>query len=82
MNCVYLDLKKAFDKVPHKNLLWKLENFGGLKGALLKWMTDFLTDREMRTVIRGSKSRWREVTNKRSSTGLSAGASHVGDIYK
>ena len=53
-----MDLKKAFDKVPHKRLLWKLENVGGLKGGLLKWMEDFLSNREMRTVIKDQKSEW------------------------
>ena len=56
MYCIYLDLRKAFDKVPHKPLLWKLETIGGLKGRLLRWMDDFLKDREMRIVIKDKKS--------------------------
>ena len=62
-DCIYLDLEKAFDKVPHKRLLWKLENIGGLKGNLLNWMRDFLSSREMRTVIKGKLSGWRKVTS-------------------
>ena len=58
VDCVYLDLRKAFDKVPHKRLLWKLEHIGGLKGRLLCWMEDYLKDREMRTVIKNEKSNW------------------------
>ena len=63
VDTVYLDLRKAFDKVPHKSLIWKLEHSGGLKGTLLEWMKDYLQDREMRTVIRDSNSRWCEVTS-------------------
>ena len=63
VDCVYLDLKKAFDKVPHKRLKWKLSFRGGVGGKVLEWMEDFLDDRMMRTVIRGVKSEWREVTS-------------------
>ena len=63
VDAVYLDIKKAFDKVPHKRLLWKLEHIGGLKGKLLKWMGDYLKDREMRTVIRDNYSSWSGVTS-------------------
>ena len=38
---IYLDLKKAFDKVPHNRFLWKLEKIGGMNGKLMKWMKNF-----------------------------------------
>ena len=60
-DCIYLDLKKAFDKVPHKRLVWKLRKEGGVGGKLLAWMEDFLKDREMRTVIRDEPSTFKRV---------------------
>ena len=36
-DCIYLDLKKAFDKVQYRRLLWKLEHIGGLKGTFKNW---------------------------------------------
>ena len=57
-DCVYLDLKKAFDKISHKRLIWKIENIGGIKGRLLEWMKSYLTERKMKTVIRGICSNW------------------------
>ncbi len=44
-DCVYLDLKKAFDKVPDRKLLWKLKHNVGLRGGLLRWMENFLINR-------------------------------------
>ncbi len=61
MDCIYLDLKKAFVKVPHERLLWKLENKGGLKGKTLEWMESYLKGRVMRTVVKDVKSEWRAV---------------------
>ena len=63
VDSVYLDLKKAFDKVPHNRLMWKLEKIGGVSGKLAEWMKNYLVGREMRTVVRGIKSEWRKVTS-------------------
>ena len=36
----YLDLKKAFDNVPQRRLLWKLKYIGELKGTIkTEWKT-------------------------------------------
>ena len=50
---------KAFDKVPHHLLIIKLEA-SGIKGILLRWLTDFLTGRKQRIVFGESKSSWTE----------------------
>ena len=63
VDVVYLDIKKEFDTVPHKRLLWRLKHIGGLRGKLLEWMQDYLKDREMRTVIREETSSWTNVTS-------------------
>ena len=42
MDAVFLDFRKAFDCVPHKRLLMKIEKLGK-SGNLLKWIKDFLT---------------------------------------
>lgn len=40
VDMIYLDFAKAFDTVPHKRLLVKLEAYG-IKGKLLKWIEAF-----------------------------------------
>ena len=59
-HCVFLDFAKAFDSVPHKRLLLKLEAYG-IRGALLQWFCSFLTKRRQRVVINGCSSSWSPV---------------------
>ena len=63
VDSIYLDFKKAFDSVPHQRLIWKLSNNGGVQGKVLQWMKDFLSNRKMRTVLRGRYSSWLEITS-------------------
>ena len=55
VDSVYLDFSKAFDSVPHRRLLGKLESYG-IRGPLLGWIRDFLSDRTQRVVINGECS--------------------------
>ena len=52
---VYLDISKAFDRVWHKGLLFKLNKFG-IGGKLLKWFSDYLSNRYQRVIINGQCS--------------------------
>ena len=47
VDIIYLDYKEAFDTVPHKRLVNKLEHLG-FRGGLLNWLKAFLTNRTMR----------------------------------
>ena len=44
VDVIYLDYSKAFDTVPHKRLVKKLESVG-IRGSLLKWIEHFLMGR-------------------------------------
>ena len=57
IDTVYLDFSKAFDSVPHKRLIKKLEGYG-IKGILLEWFKNFLNGRQQRVVINGKTSDW------------------------
>ena len=52
---ILLDFSKAFDKVNHSKLLWKLHNYG-IRGKVLSWIQAFLGDRSQRVVIDGEES--------------------------
>jgi hypothetical protein len=62
VDIAYLDFQKAFDKVPHKRLLIKLNSMG-IQGNLLQWVENWLDCRSQRVVINGAYSDWTEVTS-------------------
>ncbi len=57
VDVVYFDFKKAFDSVPHRKLLQKVKAYG-IRGQLLMWIRDFLSDRRQRVSIEDIKSDW------------------------
>ena len=56
VDTVILDFSKAFDTVPHRKLIHKLEAYG-VRGPIHNWITNFLTQRSMCVVVEGEKSR-------------------------
>jgi len=60
IDVLYLDFKKAFDKVPHQLLIYKLDKCG-IRGKVLDWISTWLTGRSQRVVINGANSGWEAV---------------------
>ena len=54
---VFLDISKAFDKVWHKGLIYKLKQIG-VAGNLLNTLANFLKYRKQRVVLNGQNSTW------------------------
>ena len=52
---VFLDISKAFDKVWHKGLPYKLKSYG-VEGELLSLLDCYLRDRKQRVVLNGQNS--------------------------
>ena len=57
---VFCDQSKAFDRVWHQGLLYKLECIG-VTGDLLRWFQSYLHNREQRVIIHGSSSQWGKI---------------------
>ena len=57
---VFLDISKAFDKVWHEGLIFKLKQ-SGISGKLLNLIKDFLKNRKQRVVLNGQFSSWGNV---------------------
>ena len=62
VDVIYLDFQKAFDKVPHVQLMKKIRNFG-IHEKIRNWIKNWLTGREQRVVINGTSSDWVAVTS-------------------
>lgn len=55
IDVIFCDFQKAFDTVPHKNLLEVLSYYG-VNDVILNWIKDFLSDRRMMVCVNGVKS--------------------------
>ena len=54
---VFLDISKAFDKVWHEGLIFKLR-CNGVNGHLIEILRNFLSNRNQRVVLNGIESSW------------------------
>ena len=54
---VFLGTSKAFDRVCHDGLIFKLKSYG-ISGSLLSSLQSFLSERSQRVAIDGQISEW------------------------
>ena len=57
---VFLDISKAFDKVWHYVLVYKVKQ-NGVADDLLDTLTNFLKERKQRVILHGQHSTWKNV---------------------
>ena len=57
---VFLDISKAFDRVWHEGLIYKLKR-NGIGSNFLNILVSFLSFRKQRVVLNGSFSSWSEI---------------------
>ena len=62
VDIVYLDFKKAFDKVPHRRLFAKVRACG-VAGQVDNWIANWLCDRKQRMAVSGRMSCWKDVSS-------------------
>ena len=59
---IYLEYSKTFDSVPHLRVISKLQAYG-IKGDLLKWISNFLIGRHQKNTLNSGCSQWIDVTS-------------------
>ena len=59
---IFLDIPQAFHKVWDKGLIFKLKQWGGVTGDLLKILIDFLKERKQKVVLNGQHSKWSNIS--------------------
>ena len=62
VSMVFLDASKAFDRVWHKGLLFKLKQLG-ICQSILNWFSSYLSGRSQRVIVDGCASSWAPVEN-------------------
>lgn len=58
---IFLDLRKAFDRVSPDRLLYLLSQRAGVKGAAWNWIRAFLSNRLIRTISQSTCSDWHPI---------------------
>ena len=62
IDAIYLDLSKAFDRVPHRLLLAKLSKYG-ISGSLHLWFQSYLSNRYQCVAMEGVTSDWLPISS-------------------
>ena len=57
---IFLDISKAFDKVWHNGLLFRLRQ-NGICGEMINISEEFLSDRKERLILNGQYSSWADI---------------------
>ena len=60
VRAVFMDISKAFDKVWHDGLIFKLKQ-NGVSGSLLTLFENYLRDRKQRVVLNGSSAEYENI---------------------
>ena len=63
MRGVFLDISKAFDKVWHDSLIFRLKSYG-VEGELLLLLKNYLHNRQQRVVLNGQTSEWKKIYSR------------------
>ena len=58
----FLDIFKAFEKVWHDGLVFKLKSYG-VEGEFLPLLKNYLQNREQRVILNGQTSGWRKINS-------------------
>ena len=58
---MFLDISKAFDKVWHDGLVFKLKTYG-ITGPLLLLIESYLSSRQQHVILNGKSSDWSFIT--------------------
>ena len=62
IDALYFDFSKAFDTVPHRRLLSKLESYKVLQ-QITDWVEAYLSNRKQRVLVNGTRSEWEAVSS-------------------